>query len=159
MGLRAAAAIAACAAGCALALDSVQWPPPAGVEARMRELQGVIISRDSTPAQRDAARAELGSLLKSPAGQARPTPAQKAPPRAAIDPLPSIVKPADGRLATPPEIAHIEIVTPPKPVIVPQTGAVASPSGRVAVDGRTGAILHESPSGYIDPRTGQFTPR
>jgi hypothetical protein len=159
MGLRTVAALACCAAGCALALDSAQWPPPAGVEARMRELQGVIISRDSSVEQRNAAREELGSLLKSPAGQSRPAPTQKTPPRAAIDPLPSIIKPADGRLATPPEIAHIEVVVPPRSVVVPQTGAVATPSGSIAVDGRTGAVLHASPSGYIDPRTGAFTPR
>ena len=29
----------------------------------------------------------------------------------------------------------------------------------VAVDPRTGAVLHPSAGGYVDPRTGQFTPR
>jgi hypothetical protein len=27
------------------------------------------------------------------------------------------------------------------------------------VDPRTGAVLHEIPGGYVDPRTGQVTPR
>jgi len=159
MILRIAAALGACAAGCALALETTQWPPPAGVEVRMRELQAVLISRDSTMEQRNAAREELGALLRSPAAQPQPAPATKAAPRAAIEPYPRIVKPLEGGLAQPPDIAKIEIVTPPKLVVVPRSGAVATPSGSVAIDGRTGAVLHESPSGYIDPRTGAFTPK
>jgi hypothetical protein len=33
------------------------------------------------------------------------------------------------------------------------------PSGKFAVDPTTGALLHEVPGGYVDPRTGQFIPR
>jgi hypothetical protein len=41
----------------------------------------------------------------------------------------------------------------------PQTGSVAVPSGKFAVDPATGHVLHEVPGGYVDPRTGQFVPR
>jgi len=55
-------------------------------------------------------------------------------------------------------VAHIEVVAPPKPLVLP-SGSVATPSGPFAVDPRTGAVLHEIPGGYVDPRTGQVTPR
>src|SRR5260221_13216775 len=88
----AAAAFALIASVCVA--QEPQWPPPASVEARMHELQAVLIARDSTAAQREAAREELANLRKSPAGQARGrTPGEK-PPRAAIDPFPRVVKPA-----------------------------------------------------------------
>jgi hypothetical protein len=142
--------------------EVAQWPPPSGVETRMRELQGILGSRESTPAQRESAREELSGLLKSPAGQARgrtPDEHPARPARAAIDPLPRIVKPAVSPPIGPaPPLAHIEIVEPPKPLITP-SGALPSPSSRFAVDPRTGATLHEIPGGYIDPRTGQVTPR
>jgi hypothetical protein len=139
-----------------------QWPPPAGVEARMHELQAVLNARDATPAQRAAAREELAGLLKSPAAQRRaPARDEKpAPPaRNAIDPLPRFVRPADNPRASAPPVAQVEIVPPPKPLVVPQTGAVTSPSNRFAVDPRTGAVLHEIPGGYVDPTTGQVVPR
>jgi hypothetical protein len=146
----------------AAAIETAQWPPPSGVETRMHELQGVLGSRDSTPAQREAAREELSSLLKSPAGQARGrTPDEKPtrPPRASIDPFPSVVKPAySPPLGPAPPIAHIEVLTPPRPLVIPNSGAVASPSNGFAVDPRTGAVLHEIPGGYVNPRTGQVTP-
>ncbi len=161
------ARLAACA-GLALAatpaapVETVQWPPPSGVEARMHVLQGVLGSRESTPAQREAAREELSDMLKSPAGQARGRTPDEHParaPRAAIDPFPRIVKPAQAPFVGPlPPMAHIEIVAPPKPIVMP-SGAVATPSSRFAIDPRTGAVLHEIPGGFIDPRTGQVTPR
>jgi hypothetical protein len=147
------------------ALETPAWPPPAGVEARMRELQLVIIDRDSTAPQREAAREELSSLLKSPAGQARGrTPDEKParPARAAIEPFPSVVKPTPPLVspsAPSPGVAQVEVIEPPKRLVVPQTGSVLSPSSRFAIDPRTGSILHETPAGYIDPRTGQFIPR
>ncbi len=160
---RLAAAAIAFAATLAAAIDSAQWPPPSGVQTRMRELQAVLGSRESTPAQREAARAELSRLLKSPAGQARGrTPDEKPtrPARAAIDPFPGVVKPAQSLPIGPaPPIAHVDIVTPPRPLVIPRSGAVAQPSNGFAVDPRTGAVLHEIPGGYIDPRTGQITPR
>lgn len=162
--LAAAAALAGIAT-LAMALDSPQWPPPDATAARMRELQQVIIARDSTPAQREAAREELSGLLKSPAGQSRGrTPGEKPvrPARAAIDPYPSVVKPVN--IAPPPAapaagVAQVEVIVPPKPVVNPQTGSVAAPTGRFAIDPRTGNVLHEAGSGYVDPRTGQFIPR
>jgi hypothetical protein len=157
-----ALAALALAATLAAAVETVEWPPPSDVEARMHELQAVLSSRESTPAQREAARGELSSLLKSPAGQARgPTPDEKPtrPARAAIDPFPRIVKPAESPPIGPaPPVAHIEVVVPPKPIVLP-SGSVALPANRFAIDPRTGAVLHEIPGGYIDPRTGQVTPR
>ena len=160
---RVAAALGiALAATPAVAIETAQWPPTSQMETRMRELQGVLGSRESTPAQREAAREELSGFLKSPAGQARGrTPGEKPmrAPRAAIDPFPSIVKPAGAPPIGPaPPLAHIEIVVPSRPVVM-QSGAVATPSNRFAIDPRTGAVLHEIPGGYIDPRTGQVTPR
>jgi hypothetical protein len=159
--LRAALLGAALVALPALALDSPQWPPPGDEEARMQELRQVIIARDSTPAQRDAARKELVGLLKSPAGRARgPLPAERRPARAAIDLIPSSVVNVAPLAPPPGGVAHVEVVVPPKPVIVPNTGiAVAPTTSTFAIDPRTGHILHEAGTGYVDPRTGQFIPR
>ena len=163
MMLRHAAALGiALAATLAAAIETAHWPPSSEVETHMRELQGVLGSRESTPAQREAAREELSGLLKSPAGQARGRTLDEKPrraPRAAIDPYPSIVKPAQSPWVGPaPPLAHVEIVVPPKPFVTP-SGAVATPSNRFAIDPRSGAVLHEIPGGYIDPSTGQVTPR
>lgn len=151
------------AAGFALAAmlaaaEEAQWPPPASVEARMRELQGVLGARDSTAAQREAAREELANLLRSPAGQSRPHSADEKPARAAIEPYPGVVRPAANPRASAPGVATMDVVVPPKPIIAP-SGAVAAPSGRFAIDPRTGMVLHEIPGGYVDPRTGQVVPR
>jgi hypothetical protein len=148
----------------AMALEEAQWPPPPNMAQRMRELQHVIIDRDSTMAQREAAREELAGLLKSPAGQSRGrTPDEKParPARAAIDPFPSVVKPAERVPAPPPPsgVARVEIVEPPRPIVIPQTGSVAIPHNDFAIDPRTGNVLHGIPGGYIDPRTGQVVPR
>jgi hypothetical protein len=156
----AAGVLLAFAVALTAAAQDPQWPPPSGVEARMRELQAILSSRDATPEEREAAREELSSLLKSPAGQARPSrDEKKRPARAAIQPLPSMVKPAEGPIPTAPPVARIEVVPPAKAHVIPQTGAVAPDPGRFAVDPRTGAVLHEVPGGYIDPRTGQIVPR
>lgn len=162
--MKAAAALAfACAATLAAAVETTAWPPPAGVEARMHELQGVIASRDASPGQREAARRELAALLRNPAARA-PTPDQdKAPARAAIEPYPRIVKPAEGPVPPAPPVAHLEVIEPPK-TLVPIPGSAsaavpAGPGGNFAIDPRTGGVLHAVPGGYIDPRTGQFVPR
>ncbi|HSN21303.1 MAG TPA: hypothetical protein VLS49_11530, partial [Usitatibacter sp.] len=76
-----------------LAVEDTRWPPPGPVVERMHALEAIIRNPDSTMAQREAARKELGGLLKSPAGRTAPPPARKLPPRAAIDPYPSVVKP------------------------------------------------------------------
>jgi len=146
----------------AAAADPAQWPPPTAVQERMHELQLLIGSREASPEQREAARQELSGLLKSPAGQARgPTPDEKPlrPAHAPLEPLPAMVKPLPRMPANPAApVAHIEVVTPPKPLVLP-SGALVTPSERFAVDPRTGAVLHEIPGGYVDPRTGQVTPR
>jgi hypothetical protein len=161
--LKAAVGLAlACAATLAAAVETTAWPPPAGVETRMHELQDVIASRDATPEQREAARRELAALLRNPAARL-PTPDEKAPARAAIEPYPRIVKPAEGPVPPAAPVAHLEVVEPPKtlvPIPGSATAAVpATPSGSFAIDPRTGAVLHGVPGGYIDPRTGQFVPR
>ena len=157
-----AALCLATAVTAAAAADPAQWPPPTPVQERMHELQLLIGSREATPAQREAARAELSGLLKSPAGQARgPTPDEKPvrPAHAPLDPLPPIAKPLPRAPANPAApVAHVDVVVPPKPLVLP-SGSVATPSERFAVDPRTGAVLHEIPGGYVDPRTGQITPR
>lgn len=164
MRLAAALAVAASFAGHALALETAEWPPPDAVGARMLELQQVIGSADSTPGQREAAREELAGLLKSPAGRTRGRTADEKPPRAAraaIDPFPSVVRPARVAPAAPPpagEVARVEVVVPPRPMVDPRTGSTLLPNGRFAVDPR-GGVLHEIPGGYIDPRTGQVVPR
>jgi hypothetical protein len=147
------------------AAETLSWPPPPGIESRMRELQLILIDRDSTAPQREAAREELSSLLKSPAGQARGrTPGEKPPrpARAAIEPFPSVVKPLPPLVTPtipPPGVAHVEVIEPPTRPVVPQTGVAPVPTGRFAIDPRTGSVLHEIPGGYIDPRTGQIVPR
>jgi hypothetical protein len=156
------ALLLATAATIAVAAETPQWPPPAPVETRMKELQAIIGGKDATKEQREAARKELSGLLKSPAGQARgPTPDEKParPPRAAIEPLPSMVKPLEGKMPPAPPLAHVEVVTPPKTLTIPSTGSTTTPSGRFAVDPRTGAVLHEIPGGYVDPKTGQVVPK
>jgi hypothetical protein len=128
----------------------------------MRELQLVIGSREASAAQREAAREELSALLKSPAGQARGrTPDEKPirPPRAAIQPFPSVARPSE-RLAEPaPDVARVEVIDPPKAFVIPQTGNIATPSNGFAIDPRTGTVLHGIPGGYIDPRTGRIAPK
>jgi hypothetical protein len=149
----------------AMALDAPSWPPPAEVGSRMRELQLVIIDRDSTAPQREAAREELSSLLKSPAGQARGRTPDERPPRparASIDPFPSVITPAP-RIEAPsvPQagVARVEVIEPPRRLANPQTGSAPVPTNRFAIDPRTGSVLHEIPGGYIDPRTGMVSPR
>jgi hypothetical protein len=151
-------ALAAFVAGATLAFaQSGPWPPPARVEARMHELQGILGSAESTREERDAARAELINLLKSPTGQDRP-PRDEHPARAAIDPFPAIVKPAVNPALPSPPVAHVTVTLPPKPVVSPG-GTAYAPSGSFAVDPRTGAVLHPLPGGgYVDPRTGRIVP-
>ena len=148
---------------CALALAAqAQWPPSEEAAARMLELQATMHDPAATPVQREAAREELSKMLKSPAGREHGrTPGEKPvhPPRAAIEPFGSIVKPAANPAITVPGVARTDVVVPPKPFVIPQTGSVVTPSNGAAVDPRTGHVLHETPYGYVDPRTGQFVPR
>jgi hypothetical protein len=154
------------AANGAWALQDATWPPPAPVQERMRALQHVIIDPDSTAGEREAAREELGNLLKSPAGQLRGRTADEKPARparAAIIPFPSAVQPLPpGKpiVVPPADVARVEVIQPPKPVAIPGKGAAAVPAdNNFAVDPTTGHVLHGVPGGYVDPRTGQFIPR
>jgi hypothetical protein len=160
---RATAAMAfalAFAASAAWADEPAQWPPPAPVEARMHELQHVIGDPHATPGEREAARKELGDMLKSPAGQARGRTPDEKPvrARAAIEPLGPIVKPAQSPAIATPPVAHVEVISPP-PASVAGHPNVAAPANGFAVDPRNGHVLHETINGYVDPRTGQFTPK
>jgi hypothetical protein len=126
----------------------------------MRELQAEIASKESTPEQREAARRELGSLLKSPG--AAPPPA-KSPPRAAIQPFPPIAAPAaplpPAPRVDPGDVARLEVVGPSRTIVNPSTGAPVMTLGSTVVDTRTGRVLTETPSGYVDPVTGQLIPK
>jgi hypothetical protein len=159
--MRRAALLLCFAAFAAAAAETASWPPPDAVMTRMHELQGVIADPASTGAQRDSARHELSDLLKSPAGAAKgPTPDEKRPARAAIQPFGAIVKPAPPMSSVPvPGVATLDVIQPPRISIAPHTGAPIVPSAGAAIDARTGHILHETPTGYVDPRTGQFTPK
>lgn len=166
MRARIAATLAALCALGAFAADDAAWPPPPRTQDRMHELQAVIRSPDSTKRQREAAREELGNLLKSPAGRDRETPEEQrkvAPARAAIEPYPSVVKPVPPvatTVAPAQGIAHLEVTPAPKtPAVNSRTGSVLAPAGPFAIDPTTGAVLHEVPGGYVDPRSGQFVPR
>ncbi|MGE5616091.1 MAG: hypothetical protein ACM3X5_04175 [Bacillota bacterium] len=158
----------------ASAVETTQWPPSPETLGHMRALQETIQNPATSKEDREKARAELESLMKSPAGKDRatrdekklPDEAQekKRPARAAIDPFPSVVKPAEGKLPAvpPPPTARLEVIPPPpRPAISPSTGSVAVPAQPgIAIDPRTGNVLHEVPGvGYVDPRTGQFIPR
>ena len=123
------------------------------IPARMLELSAVIHDPASSAEQRENARDELRRLMKVPAA--------KGAARAAIQPFPSVVKPPENptvKVPSPP-VAHVEVVQPPKPLVIPQSGAPAIPAPGIAVDPRTGQVLHETPGGYINPRTGEFIPR
>jgi hypothetical protein len=145
----------------ALALEKAQWPPPPETQQRMRELQQAIIDPASTMQQRNAARQELSGLLRSPAGQPRADEKPARPARAAIDPFPSVVKPYERVTPpTPPEgVARVEVIEPPKPVIIPQTGGVALPNASGFAIDTHGNVLHPAPGGWVDPRSGRFVPR
>ena len=160
-----AAAALALAAMPATAVEGAGWPPSPEVASRMKSLQETLRDPEVTAAQREAAREELAGLLKSPAGQARGRTADEKPARparAAIDPYPSVVRPAPAPAPAPPPpegVARLEVVDPPKPLVDPRTGTVLPRAGDFAIDPRTGAVLHSTPGGFVDPKTGQFIPR
>lgn len=160
--MRAAHAIATVAAlwaATALAQDAPS-PPRSPLEARMQELHQAINDPQSTAAQRQGAREELANLLKSPAGQAPgPTPGENTarPPRAATEPLAPLVKPAVNPPISSPPVAHVDVTQPPRTTVTAAGRAVAPASNGAAIDPRNGHVLTETPNGYVDPRTGQFT--
>jgi hypothetical protein len=128
----------------------------------MRDLQSKIADAATSKEERAAARRELERLMKSPAGGDKADEPRK-PARAAIDPFPSVVKPAEDRMPPikGPPTARLEVIQdPPRPpVIGPAAGVIHPSAPGVAVDPRTGGVLHETPGGYVDPRTGRFTPK
>ena len=125
----------------------------------MRELQAAMASKESTPEQREAARRELGQMLKAPGA----APPPKAPARAAVQPFPSIASPAIPTPKAPPvdpdDVAKLEVVGPSRAIVNPSTGAPVMPLGSTVVDTRTGRVLTETPSGYMDPVTGRLIPK
>lgn len=164
MRARLAVAVAALAIGAAHALESAQWPPPDPVAARMKALQETLASPASTPAQREGAREELAGLLKSPAGQAKGRSRAAKPARAAIDPFPSVARPAPAQApvtVAPPAggVARLEVVEPPRIVIDSRNGTALPQAGGFAIDPRTGNVLHETAGGFVDPKTGLLVPR
>ena len=164
MTLRAAlvALLVAAAPVAAAAVDPADWPPAPAVQKRMAELQAVIRDPAASTTERDSARNALRRLLKSRVARDEvEREDRERPARAAIEPFPSVVKPAESpvvRVPAPP-VAHIDVVVPPKPLIIQNNGAAAIASPGVAIDPRTGQILHETPGGYVNPRTGEFIPR
>ena len=150
---------------CLLSMPAMaQWPPSPQTVERMKALQQTLRDPQVSSAQREAAREELSGLLKSPAGQARGRTPDEKPARAAInDPTPTpVIRPTEITMMKPPPaegVAKLEVVSPPRPVLIPETGIVLTPGRAVTVDPRTGGVLHEVPGGYIDPRTGQLVPR
>ena len=128
----------------------------------MRELQEAISARDATPEQREAARRELTGLLKSP-GTAQSTPPAKGPTRANIQPFASVeasvVPSVPAARVDPDDVARLEVTGPSRAIINPRTGSVVAPTGSTVFDLRSGRVLQETPSGYLDPRTGQLIPK
>ena len=165
MGVRTALVLLAFVAGVANAVESTDWPPPPEVMARMRELQATVADPATSRDERVAAKRELERLMKSPAAPERKDGEAKKPARAAIEPFPSVAREMDARMPLPaPPTARLEVIpdipAPRKPTINPSTGSVIQPTAPgVAVDPRTGRLLHETPAGYVDPRTGQLVPR
>jgi len=128
----------------------------------MQALHQAINDPKSTAAQRQAAREELANLLKSPAGQASagtPEARPARPARAALEPAGPIVKPAVNPPISAPPVAHVDVTQPPRTVVTPGGMTAAPASGGAAINPRNGHVLTETPAGYIDPRTGQFTPK
>ena len=166
--------IARLAIGLALAIAATAfaaeptWPPPPESLARMKELQAKIADPATTKDERAEARAELERFLKAPgAPDRKPTDAKK-PARAAIDPFPSVAKPSTADipyvpkpLTEPPPTARVEVIEEPRrPLVDPQSGRLLQPaSPGIVVDPRSGRVLQETPSGFIDPRTGRLIPK
>lgn len=128
----------------------------------MQALHQVINDPKSTMDQRQAAREELVNLLKSPAGEAPAGAAGERPvhaPRAAVEPGRPIVKPAVDPPISAPPVAHVDVTQPPRTTVTPGGTTAAPAPGGTAINPRNGHVLTETPNGYIDPRTGQFTPK
>lgn len=156
--LRAAACLPFLALAPALHGADPAWPPPAGVEARIDTLRHKLGDASATPADRAKAREELLRLLMNPDAPASRPPGASVP-RAAVDLLPSMVKPAT--VVPPPRPPLSPVAPPSRPALpVPDArGGTVVPVGPNAVDPRTGRLLLEAGNGYVDPATGRFVPR
>lgn len=146
-------ALLALLGGATHAVETTQWPPPPEAAARMRELQHVITSRESTAEQRNEARAELGRLMRAPSAQG---PLPHTRPRAAIEPaapVKSAVVPMP--MGPPPETAKLEVVSPSRAEPAVPLGPLPAPIGQLGVDPRTGHVIQKTPAGYVDTVTGQ----
>ena len=123
----------------------------------MRELQQVIAERESTREQRDAARAELGRLMRAPSAQG---PLPHTRPRAAVEPAAPVKSVAIPMPAgPPPEVAKLEVVGPSRAEPRAPPGPLPAPIGQLGVDPRTGHVIQKTPAGYVDTTTGQLLPR
>jgi hypothetical protein len=141
------------AATAALAADDPATPAAASAE-RMKELHRIVNDAGTSPEDRRTAREELLRLLRSSDAKVAPRP---MPPRAAIIPAPSAVI---GTQRDEPAVTVAPTLAPPTPVVGPtsnpSTGGLLVPSGRTAIDSRTGRVVNEVPGGYFDPATGRF---
>lgn len=131
------------------------WPPDEAGAARLAELRGVLGSPASTPAQREAARAEMLKMILS-----RPdAPAATMPPRAAVTPEGAAAGAAIPPTMRPP-VPPVAPVAPPvkasPPAIAPATGAVLVPQGPGYVDPATGRLYQPVAGGFVDPATGRL---
>ncbi len=154
------AAILLAAAAGAMAQEG-EWPLSPASATRLAELRAVLIDPASTPADRDAARAEMMRMILAHPDSPPP---KKMPPRAAVAvPSGSMAKspePLPGRVpGVPPVSAVAPPVAAPLPVPAPATGATLLPRGPGFVDPATGRLYLAVPGGYLDPATGRFVPK
>ena len=135
------------------------WPPSPQAAERLAELRAILGNPASTPAAREAARAEmLSMILARPDGP----PPKTMPPRAAVAvPADSTVKkPEVAKVVPAPPVSRVVPPSPASPPLtVPSTGATLVPQGTGYVDPATGRLYQSVPGGYIDPATGRFVPK
>lgn len=131
--------------------------PATAAAERMRELHLILYDTKASPEERRAAREELLRLLRSNGAKVPP---REMPPRAAIIPTPNAVI---GTQRDAPAVTVAPSLAPTSPLASPTnnpgTGGMLVPSGRTAIDSRTGRVVNEVPGGYLDPATGRFTPK
>jgi hypothetical protein len=136
------------------------WELPSESAARLGALRAVLGDSRSTPADRDAARAEMMRMIL--ANPDSPPP-KKMPPRAAVTvPADALVKKPEVAKVVPvgPSVTRVAPPVPPSPpVTVPETGTVLQPQGAGYVDPATGRYFQAVPGGFIDPATGRFVPK
>jgi hypothetical protein len=138
------------------------WPPSPQAGERLAALRAVLADRASTPAAREAARAEmLRMILANP----------DAPPPKTMPSRAAVALPAESAApAKKPEVARVVPILPPAsrvappvvaspPLTVPSTGATLVPQGAGYVDPATGRLYQPVAGGFLDPATGRFVPK